>query len=241
MVTAVSRFQQVNLDLKTVKIVDSREPNRESKEIRSRLLELGWWQQPLISGDYMFYTCQYHKVGITRKTTDDYLKSINETFGKQLEEMLELYDICIIMIENPWQWTDTGQIVSSRGLERQVKKSVLNYIHRWQAKGFILERTADWEDTVDRLNELYALYQQPYSLSARSKGYADERLLALPSGLRGKAGAELMRRRSLREIANMTTKDILALKIPDIGTKRARLVFNHFSRIEGGDDANLQQ
>lgn len=88
----------------------------------------------------------------------------------------------------------------------------------------------NWQDTVDRLNELYALYQKPYSLSAKSKGYADERLLALPSGLRGKAGEGLLDSRSLRDIANMTTEEILEAKVAGIGKKRATLVEQHFTR-----------
>jgi len=121
-------------------------------------------------------------------------------------------------------------LLTARGLERHVKKEVLNYIHRWQAKGFILERTVNWQDTVERLNELYALYQKPYSLSARSKGYADERLLALPSGLRGKAGEKLLDGRSLREISNMSADNVLEAKIDGIGKKRAMLVEQHFTR-----------
>ena len=213
-------------ELRHIKIVDSNEPS----QIRDRLNELGWQQRRLQSGDYCFWSCQFDKVGITRKTVSDCLSSLNETFGKQLEEMLETYQICIMLIENPWQWTNTGQMLTTRGLERHVKKEVLNYIHRWQAKGFILERTSNWQDTVDRLNELYALYQKPYSLSAKSKGYADERLLALPSGLRGKAGEKLLDGRSLREIANMSAENILVTKIDGIGKKRAMLVEQHFTR-----------
>ena len=144
-------------ELRHIKIVDSAEPG----QIREKLLELGWQQRRLQSGDYCFWTCQYDKVIITRKTVSDCLGSLNEHFGKQLEEILESAQIAILLIENPWVWTkDTGQFLTARGLERHVKKEVLNYIHRWQAKGFILERTANWQDTVNRLNELYALYQK---------------------------------------------------------------------------------
>jgi ERCC4-type nuclease len=222
--------QLIKDDLKHTKVVDSREPDTARIQIRTLLLETGWRQEKLQSGDFMFYTCLHHKVGITRKTTDDCMASLNKTFGKQLEEMLELYDICIILIENPWKWIESGQLLSGRGLEKQTKKGILNYIHRWQAKGFVLERTADWKDTVVRLNELYALYQKPYSLSARSRGYADERLLALPSGLRGKVGELLLKDKTLREIANMTSEEILTLGVSNIGEKRARLVFEHFNR-----------
>jgi len=168
----------------------------------------------------------------------DCLTSLNDIFAKQLEEMLETYQVCILLIEGAWVWSrDTGQLLTTRGLERHVKKEVLNYIHRWQAKGFILERTANWQDTVDRLNELYALWQKPYSLSAKSKGYADERLLALPSGLRGQAGERLLDSRSLRDIANMTSDDILSAKIEGIGKKRATLCFEHFNRRTGNADS----
>lgn len=219
--------QLIKDDLKHIKIVDSAEPS----EIREKLLELGWRQQRLAMGDFQWWTCQYDKVIVTRKTTSDCLGSLNENFAKQLEEILESAQIAILLIENPWKWTrDTGQLLTARGLERHIKKEVLNYIHRWSAKGFILERTADWSDTVDRLNELYALYQKPYSLSARSKGYADERLLAFPSGLRGQAGMRLLNGRSIRDIANMSAEQILKLRVDGIGKKRAELCFQHFSR-----------
>ena len=206
--------------------VDTREP----WQIREKLIETGWEQKALHCGDFLFQSTDYKKVIVTRKTTMDMLSSLNKNFSQQLEAILETADICVLLIENPWQWTNTGQMLTARGLERHVKKEVLNFIHRWQAKGFILERTANWEDTVQRLNELYALYQKPYSLSARSKGYADERLLALPSGLRGKAGEALLDSRSLKDIANMTLGQILSAKIDGIGRKRAELCYNHFNR-----------
>jgi len=231
--------EQMKNDLRHIKIVDSAEPDKLGKaEIRSRLLEIGWRQQRLQSGDYMFYTCQYQKLGITRKTTRDFLNSLNDKFGKQLEEMLEVFDICVLLIENPWQWTNTGQMLTSRGLERHVKKEVLNYIHRWEAKGFILERTANWQDTVVRLNELYALYQRPYSLSARSKGYSDERLLALPSGVRGKTGEKVLETLgSLQSIANAPKEQLLT--IDGIGNKKVELIYNHFRKSANRDLTNL--
>lgn len=234
----MSEEELVKYNLRDTKIVDS----AELGNIRERLLELGWRQQRLQSGDYMFWTCQYDKVIITRKTVSDCLSSLNEHFGKQLEEILESAQIAILLIENPWVWTNTGQLLTARGLERHIKKEVLNYIHRWQAKGFILERTSNWQDTVNRLNELYALYQKPYSLSAKSKGYADERLLALPSGLRGEAGEALLNSRSIRDIANMTAEQILEAKVDGIGKKRAELCYNHFNRrIDNADSTRDNQ
>jgi ERCC4-type nuclease len=212
-------------ELRFQKIVDS----REVAEARVALMELGWQQRQLQSGDYCFWTCQNHSVGITRKTTSDFLSSIGDEFGYQLEVMLDRYDICILLIEEPWNWIDSN-IITDRGISKVTKKAALNYIHRWQGKGFILERTADLSDTILRLNELYAFYQQPYSLSARSKGYADERLLALPSGLRGKSGERLLASHSIREIANMIPREIIALGIEGIGETRATLCYQHFNK-----------
>jgi len=224
--------QQMNIeekvDARKLRYVDSNEPS----ELRSELLKTGWIQQKLKHGDFMFFTCHYHKVGITRKTTYDFMNSINDIFAKQLEAMLEVFDICIMLVELPWVWiSDNSRMVGANEIKKLTKEAVLNYIHRYQAKGFILERTTDITDTVIRLNELYALYQKPYSLSARSKGYQDERLLALPCGLRGKAGENLLAGRSLQQIANMDTKQILSLGIDGIGMKRASLIPEHFKKV----------
>jgi ERCC4-type nuclease len=218
-------------DIRNIKIVDSAEPDKAGKaEIRSHLLEVGWRQQRLKSGDYMFFTCLYHKLGITRKTTDDFMGSLNKNFSQQLEEMLDLYDICVLLVEKPWKWiAGTGQMISARGLERHIKKEIYNYIHRWEAKGFILERTANWEETVTRLNELYALYQKPYSLSARSKGYSDDRILAFPSGCRGKTGMAILEQfGSLRAVACASRDQLKDVKL--VGDKKAELIINHFNK-----------
>lgn len=218
-------------DLRNIKIVDSAEPDKVGKaEIRSHLLEVGWRQQRLKSGDYMFFTCLYHKLGITRKTTDDFMSSLNKNFSQQLEEMLDLYDICVLLVEKPWKWkANTGQMVSTRGLERHIKKEIFNYIHRWEAKGFILERTANWQETVTRLNELYVLYQKPYSLSARSKGYSDDRILAFPSGCRGKTAQLVLEQLgSLKVVSNASIEQLEQVKL--VGSKKATLIHTHFNR-----------
>jgi len=84
-------------ELKYIKIVDDREPS----QMRTKLIELGWQQRRLVSGDFTFWTCQYQKLGITRKTTQDFMNSLNDKFSQQLEVMLETYDICVILVENP--------------------------------------------------------------------------------------------------------------------------------------------
>jgi len=215
----------MQIDHKKLRIVDSREP----EEIRHELLKMGWTQQRLDYGDFMFWGCHQHCIGITRKTTNDFINSINDKFGSQLEAMLEHFDICIMLIELPWNWNSNSKIITSNGISRITREAALNYIHRWQAKGFILERTVDIHDTVIRLNELYALYQHPYSLSARSKGYADERLLALPSGVRGSSGENVLKCfGSLAKIANADAENFIGIE--GIGKKKADLIYNHFHR-----------
>ena len=160
------------------------------------------------------------KIGATRKTLPDLLNSIGDVFACQLEAMLEQYDICIFLFE-------TGPIFDY-DLGRFTRQEVFNWLHRLQAKGFVLERWPTLEHIAERLNELYALYQKPYSLSSRSRKYADDRILALPSGLRGKAGQELLERYSIAELSTMGLRQLVA--IDHIGEKRATRIYNHLHR-----------
>lgn len=212
--------------IKRQRIVDSREP----EDIRNRLLETGWEQSRLTYGDFFLHTESMKRVGITRKTLPDLLGSIGKVFERQLEEMLEYYDICVFLQEGAVKTVPaTGNIIlDSRGIQRETIKSLRNWRHRWLAKGFILEITKDPIDTVQRLNELYALYQKPMSLSARCKGYADERVLAMPSGVRGKSGLAILEKRSIADICNMTVAQLMECE--GIGQKRAESVYAHMHR-----------
>lgn len=206
------------------KIADSNEPG----EIRMKLLETGWEQQKLWSGDYKFFTHDFLKVGITRKTVGDLLNSIGEVFSKQLEEMIDYYDIKVILIEGSWKWV-FGNMLTSRGIEYFARDMVWDYLHRWMAKGFILELTTNEGDTIHRLNRLYALYQKSYSLSANTRKFADDRILALPSGVRGATGMRVLETfGSLRAVANASREELL--QIEKIGDKKAELILNHFNR-----------
>jgi len=205
------------------KVVDSNEP----EELRLKLLELGWQQHRLYSGDFWFHSNDYKKVGITRKTIPDLLNSIGERLSKQLEEMLDYYDINIILVEGTWHRV-SDKIITARGIERFTWDMVHDYLHRWQAKGFILERTANMGHTIHRLNRLYALYQKPYSLSSKTRLFTDDRVLAFPSGCRGKSGqACLDRFGCLTRVGGAGIEDLL--KVEGIGRKRADLIWNHFN------------
>ncbi len=160
-----------------MRLVDTREP----WELREMLIKTGWEQKMLTSGDMSFDTHDGLSVGCTRKTLGDLLGSIGDIFSYQLEVMLESYDICIFLFEALPIRTKDNCIVTEAGVSRFTRVEVFNWLHRWQAKGFILERWPTMEFTVERLNELYALYQKPYSLSGKSRKHADDRILALCS------------------------------------------------------------
>jgi ERCC4-type nuclease len=171
------------------------------------------------------------RVGITRKSASDLLGSIGERFSAQLDAMLDYYDICIILIEGSIKWDrGTGVIVSQYKLQQQVMEGVRNYLTRWQMRGFIRETTVDVYDTVNRLNELYAYFQKPYSLSAKSRHWTDDRILALPSGCRGATGMKLLDGRCLRDIGNMSMAELM--NVDGIGSKKGTLIFEHFSKVK---------
>lgn len=210
-------------DARAVKLVDTREP----QELRLKLLEYGWQQKYMFSGDFAFLTHEYHKVGITRKSTDDLLASINEIWAKQLEEMLEYYDIKIILIEGSWSMIRPSFIAGANNY--LTWDGIWNYLRRWQDKGFTLELTTSISHTITRLNKLYALYQKPYSLSAKSRGYSDDRILAFPSGCRGKTAQQILENgKSLVDVGNMTVEELT--QYDKIGKKKASLIIEHFNR-----------
>ena len=208
-----------------MRLVDSREP----WELRELLLKTGWEQKALLNGDFMFDSHDGLKVGATRKTLGDLLNSIGDVFAYQLEAMLEEYDINIFLFETmPIKCTNDGHIITEFDTSRFTRTEVFNWLHRWQAKGFILERWPTLEHTAERLNELYALYQKPYSLCAKSRKYADDRVLCMPSGLRGKLGQEALENHSIAELCMMGIVQLKAL--PGFGAKRALSLFNHLHR-----------
>lgn len=212
-----------------LKYVDSREPD----EIRMKLLEYGWNQTQLKDGDYSFQTYDYKWIGFTRKTVADLIGSIGDRFSYQLEGMLDYYAINVLIIEGSWKNLTPQAVYNYNGnkLAHMNWDMIWNYLHRWLAKGFILELTTSPEHSIHRLNSLFALYQKNYSVSARSKDYTDQRILSFPSGSRGKTALSLLNGRSLREIANMTEEQYKELG-ENIGNKKASQIWNHFNVVK---------
>lgn len=215
--------------------VDTAEPF----EIQSRLIETGWERNKLFSADYWFFTSSFQKLGITRKTTDDLLGSIflsdnkakeegKHPFKMQLEEMLDYYDIRKILIEGSWR-----KIFG----DDMTRKAVQGFLTRWQDKGFSLIISASGEMTVKILNELYAIYQRPYSLSSNTKGFTDDRILAFPSGCRGKTAMDCLEVFGSLSLIGNTPKEKFRI-VSNVGEKKASLIYEHFHR--GEKDSDIQ-
>jgi len=226
-------MEQIKPTQPRIREADTAEP----WDIVGKLLETGWERKRLYSGDYWFMTYHFHKLGITRKTTTDLLDSIflsdnkakelgKHPFKMQLEEMIERYDILKILIEGSW-----ARILG----DDHTRKAVQNFLARWQDKGFKLLLSASTDMTVKILNEQYALYQKPYSLVANTKGFTDDRVLAMPSGCRGKTGLKLLQELgSLQAIGNAGYNELLA--VDGVGAKRAETIVLHFRRGKGSDE-----
>ncbi len=220
------------------RVVDTAEP----WDIAGKLIETGWERNKMFCGDYWLMTHSFQRVGITRKTTDDLLGSIFLTDNKakeigkhpfviQLDQMLDRYDIKKILIEGSWR----------RIFEEDItRKHVWNFLDAWQDKGFTLEITTDQEMTIKRLNELYAKYQEPYTLVANTKGFSDDRILAFPSGSRGKTAKDCLEIfGSLKRVAEATIDELVCC--PNIGVKKATMIVEHFNKSVGGVPEFTQQ
>ncbi len=205
----------------------------EPWEIVGKLIETGWEKNKLFSADYWFFAHDFKKLGITRKTTDDLLSSIflsdnkakengKHPFVMQLEEMLDYYDVKKILIEGTWRKIFADDIT---------RRQVQGFLQRWQDKGFSLIISAGTDMTVKILNELYAIYQRPYSLSSNTKGFTDDRILAFPSGCRGKTAMDCLEVfGSLAEIGKVAEEDFMSVK--NVGEKKASLIYQHFHKGE---------
>ena len=218
---------------KRIREADTAEPF----EIVGKLIELGWERNHLFSADYWFQTYSFQKCGFTRKTTEDLLSSIflsedkakqlgKHSFKMQLSEMLDYFDFCKILIEGNW-----SKIMG----DDHTRKMVQNFLSRWQDKGYGIILSSSNEMTVKILNEQYALYQQPYSQVAKTKGYTDDRILAFPEGCRGETAKNCLE--IFGGITNASVANIDELcAVPKIGNKKANLIIEHFSK---GNEKNL--
>ena len=91
-----------------MKLVDSNEP----RSIREQLINKGWSQDRLKSGDYAFFSSTGQSVGIERKTISDLIGSIQDRLPNQFFNLIEDYEIPILLIEGNWG-RQVNQIISN--------------------------------------------------------------------------------------------------------------------------------
>jgi ERCC4-type nuclease len=223
--------QEDKIDPRAIKYVDTREKgsNKENDTLRTRLAETGWFPKWLYSGDFYFLTHDYKKVGITRKNTDDLVASIGKVWSKQLDEMLDFYDLRKILIEGSWSKIRPSYVIGFTGISYLTWDNIWDYLNRWMDKGFTIELTISEEHTIHRLNRLYAIYQKPYSLTSNSNAFTDDRILAFPSGCRGKTAQQILEKgNSIVDIGQMSIEMLQCFD--KIGEKKANSIRNHFNR-----------
>lgn len=212
-------------DPRHLKTVDSNEPEC----VRKALLATGWFQQRLLSADYMFYTSNFKRVGIERKTVPDLLNDLGDKLSSKFLRMTEFFDFNILLVEGLWSHVNY-QFVTDRGIARWDWCTVWNFLQTWQDKGFTIQRTANWKHTVLRLNEIYAYYQKNVHTGGITREtVGDPRILALMcSGIGERLGKALLDRfGNLRAIANATVDDFL--DVNKIGKIKAEALYRHFN------------
>ncbi len=217
------------------KYADSREP----QELKDRLLATGWAIQQLYTADFFFHTHDFKRVGVERKEINDFLSSMGDRLARQLENSLEHYDIVILLLEGSWKTVNpTGQLITARGVQYYTWDMVWNFIERWQQKNVHVQLTVNMGHTIHRLNELFAFYMKPYSLSAKSRDFHDDRILSLPSGTRGKVGQLVLDTLgSIQAVANASVDDLL--KVEGVGNRKAQSIYDHMRKVNGTKESTL--
>jgi ERCC4-type nuclease len=206
-------------------IVDSNEP----ESIRLKLVELGWTQGRLATGDYFMHTSDFKRVGVERKAVQDLMASLGDRLAKQLTAMLDYYDYSVLMIEGSLK-NINGQMFTARGLEHWSWDAVWNFLQTWQMRGVTIQLSADEGQTVHRVANLFAYFQQPVHTGGYThRQVGDARILAFPSGVGEKTALSILGKfGSLRAVANAKIDELLQCE--GVGPKRAEAIAIHFAR-----------
>lgn len=206
-------------------IVDSNEP----ESIRTKLLEYGWTQGRLSTGDYFMHSGDFKKVGIERKSVLDLMSSLGDRLAGQLARMLDYYDVSVLMIEGSLR-NINGQMYTARGIEQWTWDAVWNFLQTWQMRGVSLQLTADEGQTVHRIVNLFAYYQKPSHTGGYTRRQVgDARVLAFPNGVGEKTAMAILKQfGSLRAVANAKISELV--ECDGVGPKRAESIAIHFGR-----------
>lgn len=206
-----------------MKLVDSNEP----KQIRDILTNTGWNQSRLNSGDYAFFSVSGQSIGIERKTIPDLISSLQGRLPNQFFNLIEDYEIPILMIEGHWG-RQIGHIVHDGQVCNITWEQVWNFIRTWQDRNISVEFTTDTGHTMERLNQLHKYYQKPYHAGGIDRNTTgDSRIISLQCQGIGAATAQLLLKKfgTLQKIAN---SDYTEIAQAGIGMEKAMAIYNHF-------------
>jgi len=201
-----------------MKIVDTREP----LEIRIPLLERGWIQEMLRAGDYAFPEL---RVGIERKTISDLM--VLPSTKESLQRLRMEYDIPILLME--------GSLIRRKGdligeFREFTLKRLWNFLQTFQDWGIRIQLTTSLSHTIERLDQLYAYYQDPVHRSILPRKFStDPRVLALcliPGVSRVLAMELLSHFGSLEALARASPKALEEVR--GIGERKAQDIYKFF-------------
>jgi len=206
-----------------MRLVDSNEPH----SIRNYLINHGWQQDRLNSGDYAFFSSTGQSIGIERKTISDLVSSLTGRLPNQFYNLIEDYEIPILLVEGHWG-RHNGHIAQAGQIYNATWEQVWNFIRTWQDRNISLELTIDTDHTINRLNELYNYYQKPYhsgGIDRHTTG--DSRIIALQCQGIGASTAQMLLKEfgTLQKIANA---DYIEIAQSGIGMKKAMAIYKHF-------------
>lgn len=146
-------------------IVDTREP----ESIWMPLVEVGWHRKQLGSADFSLPAAGGKRVGIERKTVDDFIASMRETpeerkhghrggrLVRQARRMVEDYAYTILLIENG----TSGRLMrdTAGGMDTGISWDIFgDSLLTIQEMGLCIEITFGTAHTIQRLTHLRARY-----------------------------------------------------------------------------------
>ena len=196
-----------------------------------RFIEYGWERKQQDAGDFRFHASDERSVGIEVKSVSDLVSRLPDA-RRELAQLIDMVDIPILLVFNPWQRKSTDVLIG--GNDHVTWAHLWNLLQTYQDSGLRFQMATTREHAFNRINQLFAYYQKPEHTSnlvgRRSSG--DRRiasLMAIP-GISKKLGARLLSERSLQDVANMETTTLCT--IPLIGPSKARTVLDWFRRKE---------
>lgn len=201
--------------------------SNESPFRRNFFLSRKWQQRQLNSGDYTFYTQDGSSVGIELKLMPDFISSLFERLPRQLHDMLQDYNISILMLVGPWEMS-AGQFTSNGNVTNYTWGMVWNFLRTWQDRGITLELCHDELHACNRICEIRSYYAKAIHTGAfiNRSSCSDPRIAALTAckGMGEKTAQSLLNKFSnLEGIVLAKENDIV--ETPGIGPKMAKRIY----------------